>query len=465
MRVIRDQVPDEDYTFKLSEDDIIKGGDAAELEAEIAAEEYEGQTFNEGETGYVQYTKEEWDWILSVYRTHDHNHKDWNRVQLMIMDAMYPFCKYVARRYYRTYLPKYGEDLVNEGYGGMLKALETYDPRKGAPTTWCFREIIHADRDLIDLMEHHTSAHFWTNVQKIQKLIARREREGIPWDPDDLSIELGLSPTTVEGCLQIYKRNKDQVSMDAPVGDSDMKIGDKLVSDFPDPLQSVMEGEGSEVLRKAMKKYLDDREYIAVCYAYGFEDDDPKSAPEIVKATAGFAPEFRIRQQEVRGLLNSARFKLKRGLVIDRSMDDDIYERSVTKPRTAPVTFLRSDEDLKNELDILDFSDLFSSPATPAEIRPAWDYSTPKPVIIQKETVTAQEYTPEDYASLLKEVFMFIEKLSGISQELMEDMPVVSETADISPDTLLGVLKDVFTILGNLTDIVSRNTGQVAAAA
>lgn len=320
------------YTsYELTEDDIIKGCVDAQLEAEIAAEEYSDQVFDEGEKGYVQYTTEEWDWILSVLRTQDHSHKDWERVQLMIRDAMYPFCKYVARRYYRTYLPKYGDDLANEGYLGMLKALDTYDPRKGAPTTWCFREIIHADRDLIDLMEHHTSAHFWTNVMKIMKRIAEWEREGLSWDPDDLAIELNLSPTTIEGCMQIYKRNKDQVSIDAPVGDSDMTIGDKLVSDFPDPLQSVMESEHVDALHTAMRKYLDDKEYLAVYYAYGFEDNDPKSAPEIAKATANLAPKFRIRQQEVKRLLESARFKLERGLVIDRSMNDDINERSSTR--------------------------------------------------------------------------------------------------------------------------------------
>lgn len=471
MKIIKDQVPDEAAGFELSEDEIIKGGDAADLEAEIAAEEYEGQTFQEGETGYVQYTPEEWDWLLSVYRTHDHNHKDWKRVGMMIMDAMYPFCKYVARRYYRTYLPKYGEDLVNEGYEGMLKALETYDPRKGAPTTWCFREIIHADRDLIDLMEHHTSAHFWTNVQKIQKLIARREREGIPWSPDDLAIELGLSPTTIEGCLQIYKRNKDQVSIDAPVGDSDVKIGDRLVSDFPDPLQSVMEGEDSNTLHKAMLKYLDDKEYLAVYYAYGFEGDDPKSAPEIVKATAGMAPRFRIRQQEVRGLLNSARFKLQRGLVSDRSLDDDINERSVTKPRTADISFLRSDEELREELDSFDFSDLLGAPAETVEAYPAWDYSTPDmwSAAANVTSSTAEEnkqslYTTEELAKLLGDVFSFLAKVTNAVSVMntgnIPSIPAHMTDTGPSPAEISKLLNEVFVMIGNLANA----TGMALAA-
>lgn len=259
---------------------------------------------------------------------------------------------FVCQRYYSTYLPKYYEDFMQQGYLGILQGFKRYKVDVNGvfyqPSTYLTREIRHAVREFI--AEYINSASLATQSvgRQILEIIRRKKMYGEDITPGDLATELQISLTTATNAIEILKANAGKVSLEQTVQDGDTKIMDLTPSNTKTPEAQVIEKEQSETLLKAMQASLSPQQYRALLHAYGFIDGEPKSMAKISEI-------LNIPVEKVRSLLASARTRLSQYLISSGKL---LEERRMRSQMQNSYTGKRSPDDLQREIDSFDFGSL-----------------------------------------------------------------------------------------------------------
>jgi len=208
----------------------------------------------------------------------------------------------IAKRY-RSYGVEF-EDLIQEGYIGLIRAVEKFDWRKGNKFstygTWWARQAVHRA-----IANHgrtiRTPAHVHERIIKLDKAAKRLTIElGREPTQDELARETKLSPAYVREALSAPRT----VSLDKPIGeDGEATLGD-LTPD-PNSMSDYERAEINEDLRTTTLKaalatlpHKRDRETIEL--RYGLVDGQLRTLAETAMAT-GVTRE-RARQREIRAL-------------------------------------------------------------------------------------------------------------------------------------------------------------------
>ncbi len=278
------------------------------------------------------YTKEEWKQIVADFLLTPAADDDSEAVQdkkdrqqaagEKIANAMLPFIIYLAHSFYGTYFRKYGDDMIQEGYLGVMESIRTYDPERGKPTTWCSKSIIHNMREFVSRNVHNTTSHYRTHIHEIKKMMESREKANENMSLADIQIEQNISPTTVDACLQVDRRNAKQMSIDQSISDDNKAtVSDMVASTIPDPETAYIRQYEIDNIYNAMKTSLTEQEFLVTTLYYGMDDGKTKSFAEISKIT-------NIPKQYLRSIQNSALTKLEACLGSQRMYDADKKERS-----------------------------------------------------------------------------------------------------------------------------------------
>lgn len=300
---------------KENTEDLSKG-----LQNDAETKKDEDTCINEAEEIYGRmYTQKKWKEIIHDYRYGDVCQR--KKATEMALKAMDPFIISVANRYYPTYMPKYGDDILQEGRLGLIESMCSYDPSVSRPTTWCFRSIIHNMRDFIDTQIHHTTPHFYDNIRKIEEAVRELERAGKPTDIEQVQIFTKLSRTTLNGCYNIAKRNTESTSLSEPVGDGNSVMEDFVSSDIPDPEDIAIRNADYIALLKEMRNILSKEEYDVMVMSYGLYDEEEASATTIEKR-------LNIKKQQVREIRSKAEEKLRRYWSRNSRYNDERLERA-----------------------------------------------------------------------------------------------------------------------------------------
>lgn len=324
----------DDFDIELDED--FFSDDEADLEAE-----------SDGENNYGRiYSAEAWKDLIANFKSDDPIARD--KAGELIYKALLPFIKHVAATYYGTYFVKYGEDLISAGQVGLIESLDSYNPDKGKPTTWCFRSIIHEMRDYICREVHHTTPHYQSHLREIMSYVNDCKMKGLPCTIEDINIATGFPKQTIQNCMLLYERNQSQVSMEQYIGDNKATIADMMTSYDPSPEDTIVTKESKEAIFQIMKKKLTPLELEVLAYHHGLFGDDPKSAAEIAEITG-------VRKQEVRQYVNMAEYKLRLAMTYDPCFVEERRERTV-KQETSK--FFKNQETLVRELDSFEFEDV-----------------------------------------------------------------------------------------------------------
>lgn len=263
---------------------------------EKCATDYEGSD----QVGKI-YTKEEWKKIIHDFNLNGYEHEEAGN---KIAGALYPFIIFLARRFYGTYFVKYGPDMIQEGYLGVMESIRTYDPDRGKPTTWCSRSIIHNMREFVSHTVHNTTPHYRSNIREIRHIIDSRQNTNESVTKADIQIEQNLSPTTIEACLIVDKRNASRMSIDQTIEDSKVRVADLIPSSIPDPESICMKRSEAETICNAMNICLTAEEFKVITLHYGLNDNKTRSLEEISKITG-------IPKQYLRSIVNGALTKLE----------------------------------------------------------------------------------------------------------------------------------------------------------
>jgi RNA polymerase primary sigma factor len=221
----------------------------------------------------------------------------------------------IAREYANLGVPLL--DLISEGNIGLTKAVERFDPAKGAKLStyamWWIKQSIK--RALADQSKTiRLPVHLGEKLAKMRR-VASQMSDGLGREPtdDELGEELGIASERVARLKGVGIR---PASLDAPVGDDASTEFGETIGDAE--AQTPFELLRDENLRNEMDgllDVLDDREKKIISERFGLDGGTPKTLEEV---SIG----FRVTRERIRQLQNVALSKLRRAL----AKKDDVLE-------------------------------------------------------------------------------------------------------------------------------------------
>ncbi len=188
------------------------------------------------------------------------------------------------------------EDLVQEGYIGLLRAARRFDPDRGIRFTtyarWWVRAQMTRALETAGRMVRLPGGAV-EQLRNLQRAMERLDQAGIDYSLEEVAAEIGIDKKRA----QLLLSHKGIVSIDQPDEDG-LKVGDRLPtsSGRSDPHVNTSLLEELSHMESAMDRVLDERERYILCEHFGLRGRNARTMADIGK-TMGLSRE-RVRQIE-----------------------------------------------------------------------------------------------------------------------------------------------------------------------
>jgi RNA polymerase primary sigma factor len=213
----------------------------------------------------------------------------------------------IARDYVNLGLPLL--DLISEGNVGLTKAVERFDPSRGAKVStyamWWIKQSIK--RALADQSKTiRLPAHLVDKVAKVRRITVQMGEElGREPTDEELGEELGIEGEKVTRLKRFGIR---PASLDSPIGDDEATQFGELIADEEreTPFEMLRDKNLLDEMAGVLN-VLDKREKKIIAQRFGLDGEEPKVLEEIGKSLG-------VTRERIRQLQNTALTKLRRAL-------------------------------------------------------------------------------------------------------------------------------------------------------
>lgn len=211
----------------------------------------------------------------------------------------------IAREYEDYGMPLL--DLINEGNIGLMKAVERFDPAKGAKlstySAWWIKQAIKralANQSKTIRLPVHVVDKLFHMRKATVKLIEILGRE--PTD-EELADELGFSARKIG---QLRTAAIRPSSLEAPLGDDDSsRVADVIRDESASTPYEQLEDKTVTKMLRGMVETLDTREGDILRYRFGLDGDGEKTLEEV-------GVKFGVTRERIRQIQNVALLKLRK---------------------------------------------------------------------------------------------------------------------------------------------------------
>lgn len=243
--------------------------------------------------------------IMEMY-----HHGNQEMAKYLALQAMENYIKSLMKKQFSTYVTKYFDDLLQEGYMAVLEGLEIYDVKRAKPTTFFRFYIVHNMTEYITRFVNESTAHYQKNNQLIRQVERKYEKNHKEATDADIAIELGMNIETIKATRKIDGKTLNHIEST----DNDF-FSNQMEEKSPEEI--ILESEKRKALADKINS-LPEVERVVLKMHFC----EQKSQREIARETGLKTDE--IRKSKERGI-KQLRMRLKNDYSVkERNQEDDI---------------------------------------------------------------------------------------------------------------------------------------------
>ncbi|MSR65467.1 MAG: sigma-70 family RNA polymerase sigma factor [Verrucomicrobiae bacterium] len=199
-------------------------------------------------------------------------------------------------------------DLISEGNIGLMKAVERFNPSKGAKLStyaaWWIKQSIR--RALANQGKTiRLPVHMVDRVRKMHKAsFALSEELGREPNDEELAERMGQSGAQVAQLRRISMRPS---SLDAPIGEDETEFGEIVMDEGAADAYDILHNKTLHEDVRLLLKDLDERESLILTMRYGLNGNQAMTLEKVGR-------KFKVTRERIRQLQNLALTKLRRSM-------------------------------------------------------------------------------------------------------------------------------------------------------